>query len=158
MYPIYPAIALNAAMALHISLIHLGTNRGRFTLFGRIPARMRLLAAGGVALLAALYGGLRTLGTVEAYGAPLSIYKPLFELGRPGDTVCLGKEWYRFPSHYFLPNGMRAKFVHSEFSGLLPGEFNEAHTGFGLFPGAWLPPSGMNDENREDRGKYASIT
>lgn len=121
-----------------------------------VPARIRLLAVASICLVAAFYGALRTLGTVQAYGAPLSIYKPLFKKGmtHPRDTVCLGKEWYRFPSHYHLPKGVRAKFVHSDFRGLLPGEFNEAHTGFGLFPGAWLQPAGMNDENHEDHGKY----
>ncbi|KAF2151178.1 glycosyltransferase family 22 protein [Myriangium duriaei CBS 260.36] len=158
MYPIYPAIALNAAIALHISLIHLSSSGGGFQILQYVPARIRLLAVAIIALLAALFGALRTLGTVEAYGAPLSIYKPLFNKGmaHPGDSVCLGKEWYRFPSHYHLPKGVRAKFVRSAFRGLLPGEFNEAHTGFGLFPGAWLPPAGMNDENREDAGKYTT--
>jgi alpha-1,2-mannosyltransferase len=49
---------------------------------------------------------------------------------------------------------MRAKFIKSEFDGLLPGEFSEAQTGFGMWPGAWLIPSGMNDQNIEDMGKY----
>ena len=49
---------------------------------------------------------------------------------------------------------MRAKFIKSEFDGLLPGEFSEAKTGFGVWPGAWLIPSGMNDQNIEDMGKY----
>jgi alpha-1,2-mannosyltransferase len=51
---------------------------------------------------------------------------------------------------------MRAKFIKSEFSGLLPGEFNEAKTGFGFYPGTWLIPPGMNDRNEEDLGKYVS--
>lgn len=70
--------------------------------------------------------------------------------------VCLGKEWYRFPSSFNLPEGVRAKFIKSEFSGLLPGEFSEGDTGSDLFPGTWMMPMGMNDENREDPGKYAS--
>ena len=77
-------------------------------------------------------------------------------MARPKDNVCLGKEWYRFPSSFHLPYGVRAKFIRSEFSGLLPGEFSEANVGFGLFPGTWLVPSGMNDENLEDPGKYVS--
>jgi len=101
---------------------------------------------------------LQLLGTITAYSAPLHVYKPLHRAGitQPGDTVCLGKEWYRFPSSFHLPQGVRAKFIKSEFSGLLPGEFSEARAGFGLFPGSWLVPSGMNDENLEDVGKYVS--
>ena len=39
--------------------------------------------------------------------------------------VCVGKEWYRFPSHYFLPEGARLGLIKSHFDGLLPGEFYE---------------------------------
>jgi alpha-1,2-mannosyltransferase len=93
---------------------------------------------------------------MSAYSAPLKVYKPLFDptVARPGDTVCLGKEWYRFPSSFNLPQGVRAKFIKSKFSGLLPGEFSEADASLGLFPGTWLVPSGMNDENLEDPSKY----
>ena len=84
------------------------------------------------------------------------MYKPLHNAGvaKSGEFVCLGKEWYRFPSSFVLPHGVRPKFIKSEFSGLLPGEFSEANVGFGLFPGTWLVPRGMNDENIEDPGKY----
>jgi hypothetical protein len=98
-------------------------------------------------------------GTLTAYSAPLNVYKPLFDptVARPGDTVCLGKEWYRFASSFNLPQGVHAKFIKSEFSGLLPGEFSEANIGLGLFPGTWLVPAGMNDENIEDPGKYVRL-
>ncbi|PNS20671.1 hypothetical protein CAC42_2916 [Sphaceloma murrayae] len=157
MYPVYPAIALNAAMALHVSLIHLGSSGGGRSIISFIPARLRALIAIGITVSAAFFGASRTLGLVQGYGAPLSVYKPLH---RPGmthshDVVCLGKEWYRFPSSFHLPPGVKGRFVKSAFSGLLPGHFSEAHTGgFGLFPGAWLVPPGMNDENKEDVGKY----
>ncbi|KAF9191520.1 mannosyltransferase [Haplosporangium sp. Z 767] len=39
--------------------------------------------------------------------------------------VCVGKEWYRFPSHYFLPEGAKLGLLKSHFDGLLPGEFEE---------------------------------
>lgn len=95
------------------------------------------------------------MGTVSAYGAPLNIYAPLQELAYADmeGTVCLGKEWYRFPSSYFLPKNMRAKFVKSAFDGLLPGQFSEATTDVGRLP-TWLMPPGMNDQNIEDPGKY----
>lgn len=155
MYPAYPALALNAAISLHILLINIGSSNSRSTI-GMIPVQLKLTLVGMCFLGAIDLGALRMLGLATAYFAPLAVYKPLHQPGvsRPGDTVCMGKEWYRFPSSYFLPNGVKAKFVKSEFSGLLPGEFSEANAGFGLFPGAWLVPPGMNDENREDLGKY----
>lgn len=162
MYPAYPALALNAAMSLHIILAAFGTADAR-TLLGRIPPRLKL-AIVSIALLTSVdLGAARIYGIYTAYSAPLKIYEPLNDpaagtvgpmLGAAGELVCLGKEWYRFPTSYFLPNGMKAKFIKSEFNGLLPGEFAEAKTGFGHWSGTWLEPAGMNDRNEEDMGKY----
>ncbi|KEQ81919.1 hypothetical protein M438DRAFT_407571 [Aureobasidium pullulans EXF-150] len=159
MYPIYPALGFNAAMGSHILLSWLGTSNPR-SLIAMIPAKLRLLFASLCFIAAVDFGAWRTLGMVTAYNAPLSVYKPLRLPGltRPGDNVCLGKEWYRFPSSFHLPEGVRAKFVKSEFSGLLPGDFSQANQGFGLYPGAWLTPTGMNDENREDPSKYTQLS
>ena len=158
MYPVYPFLALNAATAFHTILAFLGTTDPT-AIVGRIPVHVKFAAALTTAILSLEVGLLRTIGTVTAYRAPLQVYQALEATGmaRAGDTVCLGKEWYRFPSSYFLPSGTRAKFVKSEFSGLLPGEFNEAKTGFGFFAGTWLLPPGMNDRNEEDLGKYVSL-
>ena len=124
-------------------------------LIRKVPAKLRLLCVIGLAIFAVALGVLRTAGTVTAYHAPLEIYKPLQSLqyASVDGAVCLGKEWYRFPSSYFLPKNMRAKFIKSAFDGLLPGQFSEASIGFGLFP-TWLVPSGMNDQNIEDPGKH----
>ena len=157
MYPAYPFLGLNAALALHIILAFLGSTSLNATL-SRIPSKIKFVFASGFVLLAIDAGLLRTVGIITAYRAPLTVYKALQTpgLARPGETVCYGKEWYRFPSSYFLPNGMRAKFVKSAFDGLLPGEFNEAQIGFGFFAGTWLIPPGMNDKNIGDPGKYVS--
>jgi alpha-1,2-mannosyltransferase len=80
------------------------------------------------------------------------------EIAQSGGFVCFGKEWYRFPSSYFLPNGMRAKFIKSEFRGLLPGEFPDAPSYSGLIQGTSQIPVGMNDRNEEDLGKYVDIS
>lgn len=158
MYPVYPALALNAAISLHILLANFGSTDPQH-LVSKIPAPIKLAVVAVPMLLSFNVGMLRTVGTLTAYSAPLNVYQPLHNPGvaQPSDTVCLGKEWYRFPSSFSLPHGVHAKFIKSEFSGLLPGEFSEARTGFGLFPGTWLVPSGMNDENLEDVGKYTDI-
>lgn len=163
MYPAYPFLALNAAIAFHIMLSTLGSSDPK-TIIGKVPARLKLLVV-TIGLLVSLDLGLtRIVGIYTAYSAPLKIYEPLGAgvigeqgIGGRGDNVCFGKEWYRFPSSYFLPRDMHAKFIRSEFRGLLPGEFSEARTGFGLFGGTWLPTSGLNDRNEEDLSKYVDI-
>ena len=157
MYPAYPFLGLNAAIALHDLLSWIGNVNPR-TIIGRIPARLKLVLISTSILLAVEAGLFRTLGMITAYRAPLQIYSALgpSNVVKDGTTVCLGKEWYRFPSSFFLPDGARARFIESEFDGLLPGAFSEAKVGFGFFPGTWLVPAGMNDRNIPDPGKYVS--
>lgn len=163
MYPVYPFLALNASMSLHMILSAFGNSNPK-TLVGKIPARLKLLAIGAVLVLSLDLSLTRIYGVYSAYSAPMNIYSPLWgteegqlAVGRDGDQVCFAKEWYRFPSSYFLPREMHAKFVRSEFRGLLPGEFSEARIGFGFWSGTWLPTNGLNDRNEEDVGKHVDI-
>lgn len=155
MYPAYPFLALNAAVALHIILGWLGNADPR-SIVGRIPVSLKLAVVTCAMLAAVSAGVFRIVGNVTAYQAPLKVYSELANVQGLGahTSVCLGKEWYRFPSSHFLPNDIHARFVKSDFRGLLPGQFSEAKTGFGLFPGTWLIPGGMNDRNEEDPSKY----
>ncbi len=156
MYPAYPFLAFNSAVALHIILAALGTSDPK-TLVGKVPAPLKLFAVTFFLMVSVEVGLSRTWSLYSNYSAPLAIYKPLQDIGNPGDSVCFGKEWYRFPSSYFLPRDMRAKFIRSEFRGLLPGEFSEARTGFGFWSGTWMPTSGFNDHNEEDLSKYVDV-
>ncbi|KIE02317.1 alpha-1,2-mannosyltransferase (Alg9), partial [Metarhizium majus ARSEF 297] len=163
MYPVYPFLTLNASISLHILLAAVGSTDPS-TIAGKIPARLKFLAVSAVMLLALDVSLARLYGIYSAYSAPLRIYSRLWHsshsqtpVGREEDIVCFGKEWYRFPSSYFLPRDMHAKFIRSEFRGLLPGEFSEAKIGFGFWSGTWLPTSGLNDRNEEDPGKYVDI-
>ena len=158
MYPAYPLLALNAAIALHALLAFWGTTKPK-SLLGKIPPQLKLAFVSFWVLLAIGLGVLRAIGVFTAYNAPLNIYKPLQspDLATSYDAVCLGKEWYRFPSSFFIPKNMRARFIRSEFRGLLPGQFHEGDIGFGFFSGTWLVPPGMNDQNIEDPGKYVGM-
>jgi alpha-1,2-mannosyltransferase len=156
MYPAYPFLALNAALAMHTLLAAFG-NADPASLIGRIPSRLKLVAVAAVLLAAMDFGLARIWGLYSAYHAPMALYAPLKQIGGLEDTVCFGKDWYRFPSSFFLPKDMHAKWVRSEFRGLLPGEFSEARTGFGFWSGTWLPTSGLNDRNEEDPGKYVDL-
>jgi alpha-1,2-mannosyltransferase len=161
MYPAYPFLALNGALSLHALLFLLGR------LPRLVPPQLVVLAVALAVAGSTLFSLLRTANLATGYAAPLRVYGPLAGLARPGDNVCLGKEWYRFPGSFFLPDGVQARFVKSEFRGLLPGRFREREAAGGSEGGArgrWRRrfqatseiPEGMNDENREDPGKYVS--
>ena len=154
MYPSYPFLCLNAAITMHTVLTYVERPSPK-DIIGRIPAVLRMALVDTLVFSIIAVGVLRTVGTVSAYSAPLEVYAPLQSpdyLNMRGN-VCLAKEWYRFPSSYFLPANMRAKFVQSAFDGLLPGEFSEAGTVSGSLP-TWLIPPGMNDQNIEDPDKH----
>lgn len=160
MYPAYPFLALNASISLHIVLAYIGSSDPG-TSVGKIPAKAKLIITVIPVLLAINIGLLRTVGMVTAYSAPLQVFDALLQTdgAPPEGFVCYGKEWYRYPSSFFLPNNnLRAKFVQSEFRGLLPGEFAESGAGLGYFPGTWTVPKGMNDRNLEDPEKYVGLT
>lgn len=155
MYPAYPFLAFNAAIAFHIVLSYIGSsNPGE--LIGRIPPNVKFAAVMTLLLASVNIGLLRSLGLVTAYKAPLQVLPSLEKIYQTGHgaSVCFGKEWYRFPSSYFLPDGYKAKFIKSEFNGLLPGEFPEDVVDQSWRPGTWMKPPGMNDRNEEDLDKY----
>ena len=197
MYPAYPSLALNASISLHTLLLLLsggssgnardGDSAGNYPdidrvqrVVKRIPSIFKLLAVLTFIILTSTLGLLRSLGLATAYNAPLSIYRPLFQSSQGSmeprsnstQSLCLGKEWYRFPSSYHIPQNFRARFVKSEFSGLLPGPFAEPPSvqqstssspriPIGLpasLPGTYMIPPGMNDENIEDLGKYTPLS
>ncbi|KAK2768227.1 mannosyltransferase [Arachnomyces sp. PD_36] len=158
MYPAYPFLALNAAIALHIALSYIGSSNPK-ELIGRVPAKLKFIVVMAFVMFSIFIGLLRTVGMITAYNAPLRVFESMtkLDIGSPEENVCAGKEWYRFPSSYFLPNGMHFKFIRSEFRGLLPGEFDEEESK-SLVPRTWLIPSGMNDLNEEDPEKYTDIS
>jgi alpha-1,2-mannosyltransferase len=53
------------------------------------------------------------------------------DFGSQSVNVCVGKEWHRYPSSFFLPdNNWNLKFIKSEFSGQLPAPFPVDGPGF----------------------------
>ena len=62
---------------------------------------------------------------LHGFSAPLSLYNRLSRVelsGTAGEVnVCVGKEWYRFGSSFFLPSAsVQLRFIKSGFDGLLP--------------------------------------
>ena len=65
----------------------------------------------------------------------------------------MGKEWYRFPSHFFLPSeNWRVKFVKSEFKGQLPQMYADG------VDATKLERSNFNDLNQEETDRYVKVS
>ncbi|KZO96340.1 glycosyltransferase family 22 protein [Calocera viscosa TUFC12733] len=71
-------------------------------------------------------------------------------------NLCIGKEWYRFPSHFHVPDSINVNFIKSEFDGMLPRHFVESAGSDALWKwdGTRFVPPDLNDLNREEPSRY----
>jgi alpha-1,2-mannosyltransferase len=113
---------------------------------------------------------------LTALAKPVARLFPALDDGRPaapgalaGARVCVGKEWYRFPTSYFLPERTREAvapfpmgrghtpggpaelaFIRNNFTGLLPQPYLAVD-------GTSAPRTGFNDENRDESDRYVDV-
>lgn len=153
MFPAYPLLCLCAAVSVdagQMLLFRTFINNGSHYL--KSTARY----AGILLVLFAVLGVSRILALYKAYHGPMDIYIELvrFDNEIKGNSInlCLGKEWHRYPSSFFLPsNRWDAYFVKSEFNGLLPGKYSKEHGATALIR------HDMNDQNKEEPSHYVSV-
>jgi alpha-1,2-mannosyltransferase len=117
------------------------------------PLRVwRALAAEQTALT------LRASATATA-AAAASSFRVDAEVAAPrlvnSTTVCVGKEWYRFASSFFVPHE-QLLFLRSGFTGQLPQPFAPVDAATGRSGTAVELPH-FNDENREEASRYAPV-
>jgi len=146
LYVVYPLACLAAAATLD-----LGSRLVQRVLSGPFG---RGFATGGVALAIAATGALslsRSAALLVGYGAPMQLYKalPPAPPGQAEVNVCVGAEWHRFPSSFFLPGPQyHLRFIKSGFDGLLPRPFADEDGG------TRAAPRQLNDQNREEPENY----
>lgn len=162
--PCYTFIALVAAVAFADCMaLFLRVTRPLGGSFARAAKTSMSLA---LLLLCVALGASRIVMQIKSFRAPLDVYRHLsdIELQRgigPRDApseyistqrevnICVGKEWYRFPASFFLPDRrFRIRFVRSGFTGLMPKPFREDGNGTRAIP------SGMNEFNMEDPAQF----
>jgi alpha-1,2-mannosyltransferase len=191
MYVAYPVMAFNAAIAIYLVRSWTGRVAGAF---GATPhVRVICLRYASLAILGiyALISVSRITALLTRYRAPFVVYSSIFRDQAPDHisnlnyvqedypsnvnlatkNVCVGKEWYRFPSQFFLPSDTRLQFLKTDFSGHLPQEFLEDTTikSYAVdgekheyrarqyaWLGARLAPEGFNDMNKENPDVYVT--
>ena len=144
LYPVFPLLLLAGAFAfsaLHAVLRALVRERAQMIL-----VVLLLLAITGV-------GVSRVTAQTLYRGAPLRLWTRFSsEQSTQHATVCLGDEWHRFPSSFFLPSSARMEYIKGSFNGLLPKHFAP-------WPRSTSSvPSHMNDKNREESDRYVSTS
>ena len=147
LFVVYPLACLAAAATLDII-----ARASRSVLpSNKTSIRVSNVAMATIVGATALLSLSRTAALTLHYGAPISIYRALPAVTTATQSapqqinVCVGAEWYRFPSSFFLPGpNYRLKFITSGFQGLLPRAF-DPHTG-----GTRAAPLQLNDVNRKE--------
>ena len=160
MYIVYGSLAVNAAVSID-AIMQVGSRvLPRWSWIGKIVVAAVLMVYAALSVM-------RTSALISYYGAPMKVYDRVHELtpqvptadGGKYSNVCVGREWYRFPSSYFLRDDQRLKFIASGFDGLLPGEFAEDSNGvWDWRSGTHVVPSGMNNRNEADPSKIVPIS
>ncbi|KAJ2963923.1 hypothetical protein NQZ79_g1157 [Umbelopsis isabellina] len=191
LYVAYPLICLNFAISLF--LVRGWMHRATGLLGTSVTTRLYIVKyfTTSIMLGATIVSLSRVLALSKYYSAPKEVYTALWNrdpnarvlsfdylnedyrydstLGEK--TLCVGKEWYRFPSSYFLPNDVRLGIVKSDFDGQLPKPFiedleefqyDDASTGKVVsqklrqykFHGSSQIQPGFNDLNVEDPSVY----
>ena len=174
MYPVYSLVCFNAAVAVFVVRAGLEHAYLRITRSPYKASRTWLFAActAGILLAPAACGVLRLAALTQHYSAPMRVLDALPDAPA---RVCFGKEWHRFPSHFFLPPRAEAAFVRSAFTGILPHKFESGPgvtrthaeaTAIGAlerigvrwpWPETRTVPRRVNEFNRDEPDRYVDM-
>ncbi|PSN34732.1 Alpha-1,2-mannosyltransferase ALG9 [Blattella germanica] len=159
LFPVYPLICLCGAITVDViqklwfRFFVKDVERGTHYLTHTAPIMVVAI------LVCSLLSIARILAIYNGYHAPLDLFMELNNLTAdkklPSDqniNVCIGKEWYRYPSSFFLPdNRWQLQFLKSEFRGQLPQPYSS------LSNATVIIPPNMNDANKEETTRYFDI-
>lgn len=81
-----------------------------------------------VVLVSLIFNVSRIIAQYRNYHAPMDLFMELNQeenINMKDVNVCIGKDWYRYPSSFFLPSTKYSiRFLKSEFKGILPAYYS----------------------------------
>ncbi|KAJ8423603.1 hypothetical protein Cgig2_018449 [Carnegiea gigantea] len=149
LYPIYPLICV-AASAFIESIPDLFRDKYK-PLDNSLPVLIGKFIRPVILGIILCISHSRTFSLIHGYSAPLEIYKHLQYHDDAGDgsTLCIGGEWHRFPSSFFVPDYiLQVRWIDDGFQGLLPFPFNST------LGGTSAAPSYFNNKNNASEQQY----
>ncbi|KAI3497162.1 hypothetical protein L1887_39574 [Cichorium endivia] len=148
LYPIYPLICVAAAAVIEsIPDFFYDRYRTDQSFLHKMAKSLRPLLIG--LILCASHS--RTFSLINGYAAPLEIYKHFehHDDAGTGSVVCVGSEWHRFPSSFFIPDYVgEVRWIDDGFKGLLPLPFNST------LGGTKASPSYFNNKNKASPDQF----
>ncbi|KAK8579282.1 hypothetical protein V6N13_142495 [Hibiscus sabdariffa] len=149
LYPVYPLVCL-AASAVIESFPDLV--RDKYSPYDKstIVVIAKVLRPGALCLILCASHA-RTFSLINGYAAPFEVYKILdhYDDAGTGSVLCVGSEWHRFPSSFFVPDFVgEVRWINDGFQGLLPFPFNAT------LGGTSAAPPYLNNKNKASHEQY----
>eukprot|EP00256_Glycine_max_P065931 XP_025980526.1 dol-P-Man:Man(6)GlcNAc(2)-PP-Dol alpha-1,2-mannosyltransferase isoform X2 [Glycine max] len=148
LYPIYPLICVAASAVIESFPDFF---RSKYNPYDRSIIVTVAKVMRPVVLSLILYAShARTFSLINGYSAPLEVYKILEHHDAENNSVlCIGSEWHRFPSSFFIPDYVgQVQWIDDGFRGLLPFPFNST------LGGTAAAPPYFNDKNMASDKQY----
>ncbi|KAH7652889.1 alpha-1,2-mannosyltransferase protein [Dioscorea alata] len=148
LYPIYPLICVAAAAVIE-SFPDLF--RDKYAIDDSIIVKIAKVFRPIILGLILCVSHSRTFSLLHGYSAPMEIYKHLdyYEDAGNGSVLCVGSEWHRYPSSFFVPSYVgEIRWVDDGFRGLLPLPFNST------LGGTASAPLYFNNKNKASEAQY----
>eukprot|EP00050_Salpingoeca_kvevrii_P003186 m.217243 g.217243 ORF g.217243 m.217243 type:complete len:507 (-) comp10785_c1_seq26:958-2478(-) len=141
LFPVYGHVALAAGIcASHVADFLNANIRPLRNVFAAVVVAVFLV-----------FCALRTGIVWQGYTAPQHVYNAVSQLDtsefNAPANICVGKEWYRFQSAFFLPEDGTLQFLRSEFRGQLPKQYAKEH-------GTTAVHAYFNEMNEEQLDRY----
>ncbi|KAI4333577.1 hypothetical protein L6164_018364 [Bauhinia variegata] len=149
LYPIYPLICVSASAVIETfpDLFRDKYNPHDYSVLVKIAKLLRPVILS--LILCASHA--RTFSLIHGYSAPMEIYKILehHDDAGTGSVLCVGSEWHRFPSSFFVPEFVgQVRWIDDGFRGLLPMPFNST------LGGTASAPTYFNKKNKASEEQY----
>lgn len=128
MYPIYPLFLINSSLFLSFLCTKLEKYTKLIHLIPKLLILLHLILSIS-RILALLFNFSASMQIYFALNEPKVKFSSSHLEFKPNINVCVSKEWYRFPSYFFIPENTELqkwnlRFLESDFKGQLPGYFN----------------------------------
>jgi len=154
LFPCYPLLCFSAGLSLTL-LGHMFSVLASSIVSKNTATSLRRLAVGTVCLIATALSLSRIVSMHVNYHAPYHAWEHIYSHvnGTQRANVCVDKEWYRFPSSFFMPSeNVRLRYVKSGFNGQLPQYYSDGANA------TRIVHSYFNDLNVGDTSRFTPIS
>lgn len=156
LYPIYPFVTLNCAFLMY-KLMNFFKSNKFFKI--KIIRQFTKIIFSAFLISVSIISISKTIKLIQNYSAPLEVFKIynniIHDKLLDNLNICIGREWHRFPTSFFLPDNVRLRYIKTLYDGILPGDFNESFKR--IKDTTSMIPANMNNKNKFENDKVVNF-